>query len=56
MAIQLLINLNFHTESVKNGTASVLVYLDFMKAFDSVPYSSSIFKLHNYGISCNLLL
>ena len=33
-----------------------LVYLDFAKAFDLVPHNRLICKLHNYGISGNLLL
>ena len=48
--------LNFLTESIKNGIDADLVYLDFGKAFDSVPHNKLICKLHNYGISRNLLL
>ena len=48
--------LNFHTKSIKNGTDAALVYLDFAKAFDSVPHNRLICKLHNYGISGNQLL
>ena len=56
MAIQLIINLHFLTESIEIGTDPDLAYLDFAKAFDSVPHSRSIYKLYNYGISDNVLL
>ena len=52
----LLLMLNFLTESIENGTDADIVYLDFAKAFDSVPHHRLICKLHNYGISGNLLL
>ena len=48
--------LNFLTESIENATDADLVYLDFAKAFDLVPHNRLICKLHNYGISGNLLL
>ena len=48
--------LNFLTELIKNGTDADLVYLDFAKAFDSVPRNRLICKLHKYRISANLLL
>ena len=46
---------DFLTKSIENGTDADLVYLDFAKAFDSVPHSRLICILHNYGISGNLL-
>ena len=52
----LLLVLNFITELIENGTDADLVYLDFAKVFDSVPHNRLICKLHNYGISGNLLL
>ena len=48
--------LNFLTESIKNRTDADLVYLEFVKAFDSVPYIRLICKLYSCGISGNLLL
>ena len=53
---KLLLMLNFLTESIENGTDADLVYLDFAKAFDSVPHNRLICRLHNYGISGNLLI
>ena len=50
----LILMLNFPTKSINNGTDADLVYLDFPKAFDSVPHNRLIFILHNYGISGNL--
>ena len=52
----LLLMLNFLTKSIENGTDADLVYLDFTKAFDSVRHNRLICKLHNYGISGNLVL
>ena len=52
----LLLMLNFLTESIENETDTDLVYLDFAKAFDSVPHNRLICKLHNYGISSHLFL
>ena len=51
-----LLMLNFLTKSIENGTDADLVYLDFAKAFDSVRHNRLICKLHNYGISGNLVL
>ena len=51
----LLLMLNLLTELIENGTDADLVYLGFAKSFDSVPHNRLICKLHNYGISGNLL-
>ena len=37
-------------ESLDRGGCIDSVYLDFQKAFDSVPYQRLINKLHSYGI------
>ena len=47
---------NLLTELIENGTDTDLVYLHFLKAFDSAPHNRLTCKLHNYGISDNLLL
>ena len=52
----LLLMLNFLTKSIKKGTDAGLVYLNFAKTFDSMLHNRLICKLHNYGISGNLLL
>ena len=52
----LLLVSNLLTELIENGTDTDLVYLHFLKAFDSAPHNRLTCKLHNYGISDNLLL
>ena len=47
---------NFFTESIENGTDADIIYLDFAKAFDSLPQNGLICKLHNHGIRSNLFL
>ena len=51
----LLSMLNLLTSSIENKTNVDLVYLDFAKAFDSVPHIRLAIKLKNYGINGNLL-
>ena len=48
--------MNFVADSIENETDTDLFYLDFSKASDSVPHNRLIPKLHNYGISGNLLV
>ena len=52
----LLLTLNFLTESIENENDVVLVYLDFAKAFDSATHNRLTCKSYNYGISDNLLI
>ena len=52
---QLLTTLNDWQKSLDSGTAMDIAYMDFRKAFDSVPHQRLIFKLKNYGISGKLL-
>ena len=51
----LLIMLNFLTEAIDKGIITDVIYLDFAKAFDSVPCKRLIYKLSKYGITGNLL-
>ena len=41
--------------SLDDGNDVDIVYLDFCKAFDCVPYQCVLFKLKAYGISGNVL-
>lgn len=52
---QLLKVLDIWTEILDNGGAIDAVYLDFAKAFDTVPHQRLLLKLAGYGISGRLL-
>lgn len=43
------------TESIDNQNSIDAIYLDFQKAFDTVPHQRLISKLKGYGISGNLI-
>ena len=47
---QLLITIELWTELLDTGTALDVIYLDFKKAFDSVPHKRLLSKLDAYGI------
>ena len=49
--LQLLHVLDKWTASLDQGKALDVVYIDFMKAFDSVPHQRLLAKLENYGIT-----
>ena len=53
--LQLLIVMEDWAEALDNDLQVDTVYLDFRKAFDSVPHRRLIQKLEGYGISGNLL-
>jgi hypothetical protein len=53
--LQLLEVLDQWTLALDNGDPIEAVYMDFQKAFDSVPHHRLIHKLENYGISGLLL-
>ena len=52
---QLLIALNYWTESLEQGVPVDVIYLDFSKAFDSVLHERLLLKLRAYGIHGNIL-
>ena len=43
------------TEELDNKNSIDVIYLDFQKAFDSVPHKRMIIKLKGYGIKGDLL-
>mgnify|MGYP000403395009 CR=1 FL=1 len=52
---QLLLVMEEWTKILENGTPLDVIYLDFRKAFDSVPHQRLIKKLQAYGIKGKLL-
>ena len=52
---QLLRYFNELSSNIVEGCQVDSIYLDYAKAFDSIVHSKLIFKLKNYGVSCNLL-
>ena len=51
----LLTMLDNWTAAIQNGYSVDSIYLDFAKAFDSVPHKKLIYKLEKYGIKGKLL-
>jgi len=45
---QLLCVLNKWTSTLESGDSVDVIYLDFSKAFDSIPYLRLLNKLHSY--------
>ena len=52
---QLLCAMNYWTQYLDDKCPVDVVYLDFQKAFDSVPHKYLLSKLYGYGIQGNLL-
>ena len=53
---QLLVTIKDWQKNLDEGIPTDIAYMDFKKAFDSVPHQRLIFKLSQYGITGNLLL
>ena len=53
--MQLLGSYNDWSAAQNVGNSVDVIYLDFVKAFDSVVHSKLLLKLAAYGISANLL-
>ena len=49
-SLQLLNIMNDWTGAIKNSNSSDCIYLDYQKAFDTVPHKRLISKLHAYNI------
>ena len=51
---QLLQAMDYWTEALDNGSDIDILYLDFQKAFDSVPHQRLLAKLESYSIGGNV--
>jgi hypothetical protein len=52
--LQLLTCLDHWTEAIEDGCVVDVIYCDFMKAFDRVPYNFLLEKIHGYGIQSEI--
>ena len=53
--LQLLEVIDKWTEAIDNGKNVDCIYMDYQKAFDTVPHKRLLSKLHSYGISPQLI-
>ena len=54
-SVQLLKILNDWTDSTENGKHTDCIYLDYQKAFDTVPHKRLISKLKSYNINKDII-
>ena len=47
--------MNDWTSSIENGTFNYCIYLDYQKAFDTVPHNRLISKLYAYNLDARIL-
>jgi len=52
---QLLLMLDYLTHHLDDGYSVDVIYLDFQKAFDTVPHQHQLNKLASFGIHGNVL-
>ena len=53
--LQLLKMLDLWTESLEEGGQIDVIYTDFEKAFDKVPYNRLLYKLKSYKINSDII-
>ena len=54
-SLQLLNIMNDWTSSIENGTFNDCIYLDYQKAFDTVPHNRLISKLYVYNLDAKII-
>ena len=54
-SLQLLNIMNDWTSSIENGTFNDCIYLDYQKAFDTVPHNRLISKLYAYNLDARII-
>ena len=52
---QLLVTVKDWISNLDNGTATDIAFMDFKKAFDTVPHQKLLYKLQKYGVKGHLL-